>query len=343
MDPSDVKKETMMFLKTERKSMTRRNFVLGAAGVSAALLNCDVLAQEWPAKNIKWIVPYNPGGATDIVARIIGEALGESLKQRVIVENRPGAGGTVGTAVLAGSPADGYTMCTADNGGLYNNWYLFEKLPYNQNSFEYVAMTGRFPLVLAVNKDVPVANVAQWTEWVKKQNGGVSYGTPGIGSPHHMAMATLVERFGLKMQHIPYKGDSAAVVDLVGGQIQTMLMGVITAKQYIKDDRIKFLAINWTDRVDSLPDVSTFTEAGVPNFESNAEQGLLMPAGTPKSIVNRMNQEIAKVLKTKSIRDRLENLGMYPIFKTPEEFRAYAFEQASLAGKIIKNQNISIN
>ncbi|MES2413273.1 MAG: tripartite tricarboxylate transporter substrate binding protein [Pseudomonadota bacterium] len=334
MTPSDSHQGT---------GLKRRHILAATAAGAAAFLSLPAWAQAYPNKPIKWVVPYNAGGASDIVARVIGEALGNALGQRVLIDNRPGAGGTVGTAMLATSPADGYTLATADNGGLYNNWYLFDKLPYNQNSFEYVAMTGRFPLVLAVHRDVPVRDVKQWTQWVKQQGGKVSYGTPGVGSPHHLAMATLDDMLGLQMQHIPYKGDSAAVVDLVGGQIQTMFMGVATARQYLKDDRLRFLAVTWSGRLTSMPDVPTFEEAGIRNFEGSAEQGIIMPAGTPKDVVLRMNQEVGKVLRTPAVREKLETLGMYPVLKSPEEFRAYVAKQAQSAGEVIKRKGISIN
>lgn len=321
----------------------RRCLLGGAAALLGGLSFSAAAQQAYPSKPIRWIVPYNAGGASDIVARLIGEGLGNALGQRVMIENRPGAGGTVGIQAMVSSPADGYTLATADNGTLYNNWYLFEKLPYNQNSFEYVAMTGRFPLVLAVNKSVLAKTVKEWQQWAKKEGGKVNYGTPGVGSPHHMAMATLDDMLGLQMQHVPYKGDSAAVVDLVGGQIQTMLMGVATARQYLKDDRIRFLAVTWPTRLSSMPDVPTLEEAGVKNFDMSAEQGILMPAGTPKEVVQRVNKEVAKVLNTPAVRDKLETLGMYPVLKSPEEFKAYVLKTATAAGDIIKRKNISLN
>ena len=154
--------------------LNRRALFAGAAATLCAA-GLPAWAQAYPNKPLKWIVPYNAGGASDIVARLIGEAMGNAMGQRVVIDNRPGAGGTVGTAALASAPADGYTLCTADNGGLYNNWYLFDKLPYSPSSFEYVAMMGRFPLVLAVHKDVPAKDVAQWTAWIRQQGGKVSF------------------------------------------------------------------------------------------------------------------------------------------------------------------------
>lgn len=328
-------------------SSTRSSFLRRVAATGAALLlgawALPSLAQSYPSKPIRWIVPYGAGGASDIVARLIGEGLGNALGQTVLIENKPGAGGTVGAQALAGAAPDGYTMATADNGTLYNNWYLFGKLPYTPDSFEYVAMTGRFPLVLAVNKSVPATTFNEWQQWAKQNSGKTSYGTPGVGSPHHIAMATIDEMLALQMQHVPYKGDSAAVVDLVGGRIQSMLMGVATARQYVKDDRIRFLAVTWPTRLSSMPDVPTLEEVGIKNFGGSAEQGIIMPAGTSKAIVQRINEEVAKVLQTAAAREKLETLGMYPVLKTPAEFKVYIAEQRPKAGDIIKRKGITIN
>lgn len=322
-----------------------RRLLLGAAALCAAVTALPVSAQgAWPtAKPIRWIVPYNAGGASDIVARMIGEGLSKALGQQVVIDNRPGAGGTVGIAALVAAPADGYTLATADNGTLYNNWYLFDKLPYTPASFDYVAMTGRFPLVLAVNQKVPARNFAEWLTWAKQNNDQINYATPGVGSPHHIAMARLLDMQGLKMQHVPYKGDSAAVVDLVGGGIQNMLMGVATARQYAKDERLRFIAVTWPNRLSSMPEVPTFEESGVRNFEVSAEQGILMAAGTPKDVVQRINREVAQVLNTPAVREKLETLGMYPVLKSPEEFKTYVSRQSQIAGEIIKRQGITIN
>lgn len=325
-------------------SPTRRLAMLGTALLlGASALPAMAQTAAYPTKPIRWIVPYNAGGASDIVARVIGEGLGNALGQKVLIENKPGAGGTVGIQQLANAAPDGYTLATADNGTLYNNWYLFDKLPYTPSSFEYVAMTGRFPLVLAVNKSVPVTNFNEWKQWVKQNSGKVAYGTPGVGSPHHIAMETLDDMLGLKMSHVPYRGDSAAVVDLVGGQIQSMLMGVATARQYVKDDRLRFLAVTWSSRLSAMPDVPTLDEVGIKNFDMSAEQGILMPAGTPKAVVDRVNAEVAKVLQTPAVREKLETLGMYPVLKSAAEFKAYVDDQRPKAGDLIKRKGITVN
>ena len=321
---------------------TRRQILAGAIAIASSI-TLPAFAQDYPNKPIRWVVPYNAGGASDIVARLIGEGLANATGQRVIVENRGGAGGTIGAAAVANAPADGYTLGTADNGTLYNNWYLFDNLSYKPESFEYVAMTGRFPLILAVHKDVPVQNFEQWTTWAKENADKISYGTPGVGSPHHLAMATLTDRLDLDLQHVPYKGDSAAVIDLVSGQIQTMLVGVANARQYLDDDRLRFIAVTWDSRLSSMPNIPTFAEVGLTDFEVAAEQGIIMPAGVPKEAVERINREVAKILEDQAVRDKLETLGMYPVLKSPGDFKQYVSERAAAAGDIIKRQGITIN
>lgn len=326
-----------------RTTSMRRIAAFGAALLIGVCSWSASAQQAYPNQIIRWIVPYNAGGASDVVARVIGEGLSKAMGQKVLIDNKPGAGGTVGTQMLAKSAPDGYTIVTADNGGLYNNWYLFNKLSYTPDSFEYVAMTGRFPLVLAVSKSVPVNNFKEWLQWAKQNKDKVMYGTPGVGSPHHMAMATLDDMLGLDMQHVPYKGDSAAVVDLVGGRIQSMFMGVATARQYMQEDRLRFLAVNWPSRLSTMPDVPTMDEVGINNFDISAEQGILMPAGTPKAVVERFNAELAKVLQMPEVREKLETLGMYPVTKSPDEFKAYVDVQRQKAGDIIKRKGITIN
>ena len=199
-------------------NLIRRRQLLAGAAAGAASLAAPAWAAAYPDKPLRWIVPYNAGGATDVATRAIADGLSNALGQSILIDNRPGAAGRVATQALLSAPADGYTLMTADNSILYNNWALFDKLPFTPNSFEYVAMTGRFPMVLAVHRDV--ANTfEEWRAWGRRNSGRASFATPGVGSPHHIAWALLCERLGVQFQHVPYKGDAAAIVDLVGGQI----------------------------------------------------------------------------------------------------------------------------
>lgn len=324
-----------------RPLLRRRDLLAGAAAAAGSLALPSFAADTWPGKPLRWVVGYAPGGATDLVARTIGEQLGNALGQRFVIDNRPGAGGTLGARLVATAPADGYTLGSADNGTLFNNWSLYPKLDFTLESFDYVAMMGRFPLVLAVNGNVPAKSFDEWVQWVKRTP-HLSYASPGVGSPHHIAMALLEDRLGVKLQHVAYKGDSAAVVDVIGGAVPFMLLGVATARQYMKDERIRFLGVTWDKRISSMPDVPTFDEVGVRNFEAYAEQGIVMPAGTSREIVQRMNREVAKVLGASAVRERLEAIGMYPVTRTPEEFRAYVIKQAGVAGELIKRKGITV-
>jgi len=319
-----------------------RNICAGTALLLAQQLQ-PALAQEYPQKTIKWIVPYAAGGASDILARILSEQIGAELKQQIIIENRPGAGGTIGTAALAKAPADGYTLATADNSTLFNNWHLFSNLSYKQQDFEYVATTAYLPLLLVVNVDTPVKNYQEWLEWIRKSPEKVSYASPGIGSPHHIAMETLSDRESIQMVHVPYRGDAAAIVDIVGGQIQTALIGVANARPYQDDPRVRFLAVTGSERLSSMPDVPTFEELGLKNFQGSAEQGIIMPAGVPKNVVDIWNREIAKALEIPAVRERLETLGMYPVISSPDEFKSYVNDRAKQAGEIITKSGITIN
>ncbi|MFA5703637.1 MAG: tripartite tricarboxylate transporter substrate binding protein [Advenella sp.] len=301
------------------------------------------VAQEYPQKTIKWIVPYGAGGASDILARILGEQVGNELKQQIIIENRPGAGGTIGTAALAKAAPDGYTLATADNSTLFNNWHLFNNLNYKQDDFDYVATTVHIPLLLVVNANTSVKDYQEWLKWIKDSKEKINYASPGIGSPHHIAMETLSDRENIKMTHVPYRGDAAAIVDVVGGQIQTALIGVANARQYLNDPRVRFLAVTWPERLSSMPDVPTFEELGVKNFQGSAEQGIIMPAGVPQDIVNRWNKEIAKALDVPAVQEKLETLGMYPVKSTPDAFKNYVSERAKQSGEIIKKSGITIN
>lgn len=321
-----------------------RRHVLTAALAAAGASAWPAWAQAYPNRPIRWIVPYAAGGASDLVARLAGEALGNALGQRVVIDNRPGAASTVGIGMLASSPPDGYTLATADNATLFNNWHLFDKLPYTPDSFEYVSPLMRAPLVLTLSPSVPAKTFQEWVSWARQNRGKVSYGTPGIGSPHHLAMALLNDRLELGMQHIPYKGDSAAVVDVVSGVLPCMLMGVATARQYMKEGKLNFVAMNWPSRLPSMPEVPTLDEVGVKDFEAGAEQAVLMPAGTPREIVTRVNKELIAVMNTPAIKDRLEVLGVYPpVSRSADELKAYVKRQLVVAGDVIKKNGITIN
>jgi tripartite-type tricarboxylate transporter receptor subunit TctC len=323
-------------------SLTRRQLLAGAAAAGAASLARPALAADYPTKSLRWLVPYVAGGATDVTARTIAEGLSSVLGQSVVIDNRPGGAGRVGAQALLSAPADGYTLMTADNSILYNNYGLFDSLPYTPDSFAYVAMTGRFPLILTVHKDV-ASNFAEWVAWAKRSKTPPSYGSPGIGTPHHIAWALLSDRIGVPMQHVPYKGDAAASVDVLAGQIPMAFLGLASVAQFINDPRVHFLAVTWPTRLPAMPDVPTFTEVGVKDFDVAAEQGILAAAGTPNDIVQRLNKAVGEVITMPAVRAKLETVGMYPVLKTPEQFKADAAKYRTVAVDIIKRHGITIS
>lgn len=325
---------------TTHHSPNRRALLTTGAALAGSL-TLPVRAQSYPAKPIRWLVAYAPGGASDLAARTMAEAMAPDLGQRLLVENRPGAGGTIAAQTVASAPADGYTIGLADSAILYNNWYLFPKLSFTPESFEYVAMAGRFPLVLVVNAAVPAKTYAEWVDWVKSQK-EARYATPGIGSPHHIGMALIEDRLGVRMLHVPYKGDAAASIDLLSGQISFMLMAVSTAVQYVNDPRVRLLAVSWKARLSNLPGVPTFDEVGLTDLPAYGEQGIVMPAGTPAAIVRRMNEAVGKALDVAAVRTKLEGIGMYPLTMSPEQFKEHVAKHARLAGDVIRRKNITI-
>ncbi|MBO9513198.1 MAG: tripartite tricarboxylate transporter substrate binding protein [Variovorax sp.] len=321
-------------------SLTRRQLLAGAAAVGAGSLALPAFA-AYPDKPIRWLVPYAAGGATDVTARTIGEGLARVLGQPVVIDNRPGAAGRIAIQALLSQPADGYTLITADNSILYNNYGLFTDLPYTPDSFDYAAMTGRFPLILTVHKDV-ASNFAQWREWLKR-NPTPSYGSPGVGTPHHMAWAQLSDRIGTPMQHVPYKGDSAVIVDLISGQIPMALLGLASVAQYAKDPRLNLLAVTWPQRLPAIANVPTFDEVGLQNFDATAEQGILCAAGTPKETLQKLNKAVGEVMAMPAVNEKLGVLGMYPVQKSPDEFKAYAASYRAKALALIKKHGITVS
>ncbi len=314
--------------------------VITVAGITSG--GAALAADDYPSQTVRWLVPYNAGGASDVVARLLAEKLGSELGGDVIVENRPGGATTVAMRALHRAAPDGYTIATADNAHLYNNWAMFNDLPYEIDDFDYITMTGSFPLVLGVSSTLPVETFAEWVAWAKEQNGAANYASPGVGSPHHIAMATLVDRLDLDMSHIPYRGDSAAVVDVASGNVGTMLTGVVTANQFKDDDRIRFLAVTWPERLESLPNVPTFDEVEIDNFAGAAEQGVIAPSGLPDDVRNRLNQALGEILESDEIRAQLATMGMYPTPGTPAAFREHVEKQAEVYGEVIERNNITV-
>ena len=293
------------------------------AFLAAALFASAALAQ-YPAKPLRLLLAFPPGGPTDINARIFAQKLSESMGQQVVVDNKPGAGGNIAAAEAAKAPADGYTI-------FYNTSAisiapsLYSKLAYDvQKDFAPVALTATVPLVLVINPAIPARNVQELVAYAKANPAKMNYGSSGSGTITHLAGALFGTQMGLKMQHIPYKGSAPALVDVAGGQTQLMIDTINTVLPYVKDNRLRALAIAIQRRSAALPDVPTLEEAAnLPGFEMSAWQGIVVPAATPRDIVARLNAEVNKAVQNADLRQRLATLGAEPLGGSSEQYADY--------------------
>jgi tripartite-type tricarboxylate transporter receptor subunit TctC len=308
------------------------------AWVCAGLFALPAFAQTYPAKAIRMILAFPPGGPTDINARIFALKLGESMNQQIVVDNRPGAGGNIAAAEAARAPADGYTI-------FYNTSAisiapsLYSKLNYDVlKDYSPVALTATVPLVLVVNPALPARSVQELVAYAKTNPAKMNYGSSGSGTITHLAGALFATQMGLTMQHIPYKGSAPALVDVAGGQTQMMIDTINTVLPYVKDNRLRPLAIAITRRSSALPDVPTLEEAAkLPGFEMSAWQGIVVPAATPKDIVARLNAEINKAVQNADLRQRLAIQGAEPLGGTSEDYAAYIRSELGRWTKVVRD------
>jgi tripartite-type tricarboxylate transporter receptor subunit TctC len=318
--------------------ITRRGFVLALAASSSL-----AMAQAWPAKPIEWVVPYPPGGGTDIVARTLGQAMSELLGQPIVIVNKPGAATNIGADYTARAKPDGYTLMSADTATLAANPFLYAKLPYNvEKDFAPVGLTVRFPMILVVNTNVPAKNLSEFVEWAKKQN-GASYGTPGSGSPHHLATALFAEQAKLQLNHIPYRGAAPAIQDVIGGQVPFMFVDTASGGQFISSGKLRPIGVASAKRVAGFDSVPTLSEQGLKGFEAYAWQGLVMPAGTPADIVQKVNGALLAAIAKGPVKARLDALGLEATPSSPAAMAQYAAAERAKWGPVIKANNIKVD
>ena len=300
-----------------------------------------VSAQEWPAKPIRILVSFAPGGLTDQIARALQPELQEGFGQPVVIENRPGAGGTIAEGLLARAPADGYTiLLSADS--VPANPYLVRKLPYDTfKDLTPVSMLARIPLVMLVNNNVPATTVKEFVSYVKAAGGKASYGSPGIGTSNHLYFEVFKDLTGTDLPHLAYKGGGPAMTDLLGGHIQALLISSTLAVPQASAGKVRALAVTSEKRLAKLPNVPTFAEAGFPDFKPQQWTGLFVPAGTPPAVVARIHGEFAKALKTGEVLSRLSDLNAEPVMSTQEDFAAYLHRESEKLGRLIKARGIT--
>src|SRR5687767_1266214 len=287
--------------------------------LAASVFSLAAAAQPFPSKPLRIIVPFSPGGVADSSARVISERLGARLGQSVLVENRPGASGNIGTQAVATAAADGYTLLLGFDGTMVVNPHVYAKLPFDTlRDFSPVTKLGDATLILVAHPTVPAKDLREFLSVAKKQN--FSYGTAGTGSTPHLAGELLAQRTGIGLTHVPYKGGGQAMGDVVGGQILLVYTAIATAQQFVKSGKLKGLAVSSARRSNALPDVPTFVESGLEGFVVDSWVGILAPARTPRAIVDRLRSDIAAVLAEPEVRERYATLGIDPVGNTPVQF-----------------------
>ncbi|MEF7614040.1 tripartite tricarboxylate transporter substrate binding protein [Aquincola sp. MAHUQ-54] len=321
---------------------TRRALGLGA--LSLAALPWTVRAQAgYPAAPVRWIVPFPAGGGTDVVARLLGQAMGRALGQTVVVENKPGAGTMIGGDAIARAPADGHTVGTVDVSTVALAPSLYAKVPYRPDKdFAYIGGTTVFPFVLVVHPGVPAQNLKELLALARARPGELKYATPGAGGPNHLGMELFQRTAGVQLLHVPYRGDAPALQDLMGGQLEMYLVNTAASLPHIQAGKLRPIALSMAQRSAVLPDVPTFAEAGVPGFEAYAWQGLAAPAGTPPEVVRRLNAELNRALASDEVKRKLAELGVEPSPTTPEQFARHVAAQAARWGGVIRDAGIRL-
>ena len=277
------------------------------------------LAQKFPDKPIRFIVPFPPGGGNDILARAIAPKMGEFLGQPVVIDNRAGAGGNIGTDLAAKSAPDGYTIVIASNQVTINPW-LYAKLPFDiEKDFAAVAQAASVPMVLAVHPSVPANTLKEFIALAKTSPGKFNHGTPGNGTPQHIAFEVFNHAAGVQVTHIAYKGTGPAIADLIGGQVQSAIGTMASLEQHVKAGKLRALGVTTPKRSPAMPNVPTVAEAGLPGFEVPLWYSILAPAGTPKEIVARLSGEVARALAVPETRERLTAQGFDVNYLNPEQ------------------------
>ena len=309
-------------------------FMLGAATSIA-------LAQAWPSRTIRLIVPFPPGGGNDVIARVVAQKLGERLGQPVVVENRAGANGIVGLQALMQAPPDGHTIAVGAAGPLAVNPSLYDKLPYDPlKDFAPITNMVNFPLLLVTHPSVPAKTTRELVALAKAQPGKLYYSSPGSGNSGHLAGELFNTAAGVKTVHVPYKGQGPALADLLAGQVQMLYSSIPSVLPHVQQKQLNAIAVGSAKRVPSLPDIPTIAESGVPGYEAYSWVGMIAPAGTPKDVIARLNREIVEILKQKDVAEKLNAQGALPVGDTPEQFGAYIKAEIEKWGAVVRSSNI---
>ncbi|HYT16407.1 MAG TPA: tripartite tricarboxylate transporter substrate binding protein [Burkholderiales bacterium] len=307
------------------------------------LIASAVPADEYPSKPIRLIVPFAAGGGNDNVARLVGKRLAEGLGQQVVIDNRPGAGGVLGAELAAKSAPDGYTLFLGGVGSHAINPSLHDHLPYDPvRDFDPIALLASAPLILVVHPSVPAHSIREFVALARSKPGQFNYASNGNGSSSHLAAMMFDAMAGVEMVHVPYKGLSPALTDLLSGRVQLMFSSVVAILPHIKAGKLRGLAVTGNKRLSLMPDLPTIAESGLAGYETSSWYGVLAPAGTSREIVLRLNSEIVKALDQPEVRSGLLAEGAEPVGGTPEQFAAHIRSEMERLGKLVKDAKIRL-
>jgi tripartite-type tricarboxylate transporter receptor subunit TctC len=316
------------------KSSIRRMAVAAILAVAAGLAH----AQAWPQKPIKIVVPYPPGGTSDILARAIAPGLQATLGQAVVIDNKPGATGNLGAELVAKSPPDGHTLLLADIGSLAISPSVFPALPFDPvKSFAPVIMVAYSPHLLAVHPSVPAKNVTELIAYAKANPNKLDFAISGVGGANHLAGIDFAMRSGIEWTYIPYKGGSQAITDVMAGQANILFNGMLATYPFVKEGKLKAIAISSAKRFAAAPDIPTVAEAGFPGFETGSWQGIVAAAGTPPEIVAKLHATVTAILATAEVKERLDKAGAELRPQSPAQFGAFIASERARWAKVVKD------
>ena len=316
-----------------------------SAAAALLILNAgQAAAQDYPNKPVTLVVPFAPGGSSEVLARLIGQKLTESWKQQVVIDNKPGAAGNIAMELVQRSRPDGYTLILGHVGTLAVNPAMFAKLPYDPlHGFIPVAMIASVPNVVAVHPGVPVKSLKEFVDLAKAKPGTLNYGSAGNGSAGHLAMEYLRQVTQIELTHVPYKGTGPMTTDLLAGQTQATFTGALPLMPFIKEGKLRALAVGSAKRIPSLPEVPTVAESGYPGFETSQWYGILAPAKTPDAIVEKLSTEINRILKLPEVVDRLGSDGSVPRAMSPQEFAAFIAGEMKRWAVVVRTAGIKVD
>jgi tripartite-type tricarboxylate transporter receptor subunit TctC len=324
--------------------MQRGNPLIGLIFAFACLLAAPALAQHYPSRVVKLIVPQTPGGATDVFARKIGQALSEKWGQAVVVENRAGAGGVVGTDVVAKSAPDGYTLLVTYAGSQAINASLYPKIPFDSvKDFQTIATLASTPFVLIVHPKLPAKDLAEFIALARAKPDALTYASSGNGSVNHLLGEMVKSETGIKMLHVPYRGVAPAITDVIGGQVDSAFSSVPSVLQMIQGGQVRALAVSSAKRIPAAPEIPTIAEAALPGFDVNPWWGILAPAGIDMAIVRKINADVESILRSKEMIDFLATQGAEPLITSPQEFLAILEADVVKWAKVVKEAGVTLN